>query len=361
MKVLHLPTNIASQISVTVRALREIGVDARGLIYGSYQYGDPAGLEHFEPISRRRHPFRAAIRTARWWRIMSASMRWADVIHWHFNNSTLPLNADLRYAARLGKARVVEFWGSDIRNPRIAAEENPYSWQIYSDESGSGKRRERRSLETQRRFARYGFNCILPGESLRPHLVDGLFPSVRMVRSRVIVAEYEPRYPASSAERPLLVHSSSHLTRKGTDAVLKAVEHLKREGPVEFDFKLIHGVSHQEAVELVGRCDLFIDQFAAGAYGLAAVEAMAMGKPVVGYVTPGLRSRLPDDMPIVDAEQENLAEVLGRLIADGPQRARLGRQGRAFVERYHNAVSIARELADNYEELLALQKNTGAI
>ena len=32
MKLLHLPTNTASQSSVTVRALRDIGINARGLV-----------------------------------------------------------------------------------------------------------------------------------------------------------------------------------------------------------------------------------------------------------------------------------------------------------------------------------------
>ena len=352
MKVLHLPTNVASQISVTVRALRQIGVEARGLVYGENPYGDPAGLEHFQPLSRRRHPFRSVIRTARWWRIMSAAMRWADVIHWHFNNSTLPLHGDLRYAARLGKARVVEFWGSDIRIPRITARDNPYASQMYAGDADAGRGRERRSLRTQRRFVRYGFNCILPGEELRPHLVEGLFPSLWMTRSRILLDEYEPCYPQPDTPRPLVVHSASSTARKGTDAVLAAVERLKATFTGGFDFELIHGVSHKRSLELVLRCDLFIDQFTAGAYGLAAVEAMALGKPVVGHIMPGLRKELPPDLPIIDAMQENLAEVLGPLIADGRRRARLGREGRAFVQQHHDAVDIARKLAGHYEELM---------
>ncbi len=355
MKVLHLPTNVASQISVTVRALRRIGVEARGLVYGENRYGDPAGLEHFQPLSRRRHPFRSILRTARWWRIMSAAMRWADVIHWHFNNCTLPLDGDLRYAARLGKARVVEFWGSDIRRPQITAGDNPYAAQIYAADADAGRGREQRSLRTQRRFARWGFNCILPGVELRPHLVEGLFTSVWMTRSRIILDEYEPRYPHPQTPRPLLVHSASDTARKGTDAVLAAVERLKATCPGGFDFELIHGVSHAQSLDMVRRCDLFIDQFAAGAYGLAAVEAMALGKPVLGYVMPGLREQLPADLPIVNARQENLAEVLAPLIADGRRRAQLGRQGRAFVQRHHDAEDIARKLVGHYEELL---KNT---
>lgn len=352
MKVLHLPTNIASQMSVTVRALREIGIDARGLVYGENRSDAPTGLEYFQPLSRRRHPFRSTIRTARWWRIMSKAMRWADVIHWHFNNSTLPLDGDLRYAAHLGKARVVEFWGSDIRRPQLTARDNPYASQMYAADADAGRGRGQRSLRTQRRFARYGFSCILPGEELRPHLVEGLFPSLWMTRSRIMLDDYEPRYPKPDAPRPLVVHSASNTARKGTNAVLAAIQHLKNTCPVGFDFELINNVSHQRSLELARRCDLFIDQFTAGAYGLAAVEAMALGKPVVGYIMPGLRKQLPPDFPIVDAMQENLAEVVGSLLVGGHRRTRLGRAGRAFVRRHHDALDIAREMAGYYEELL---------
>ena len=87
------------------------------------------------------------------------------------------------------------------------------------------------------------------------------------------------------------------------------------------------------------------------AFWLAAVEAMALGKPVVGYIMPTLRKELPSDLPIVDATRENLSEVLAPLVAHGHRRARLGRLGRAFVQRHHNAVTIAGELVEHYKEL----------
>lgn len=55
MKVLHLPTNIASQISVSVRALRDIGVDARGLVWCNAAIQDATGVRVYN--SRRRYLF----------------------------------------------------------------------------------------------------------------------------------------------------------------------------------------------------------------------------------------------------------------------------------------------------------------
>jgi hypothetical protein len=62
--------------------------------------------------------------------------------------------------------------------------------------------------------------------------------------------------------------------------VLDAV--LDCERNVEFEFDLIRGVSHDEAMRRIGEADLFIDQVLAGWYGGAAVEAMMLAVPVVG-------------------------------------------------------------------------------
>lgn len=79
---------------------------------------------------------------------------------------------------------------------------------------------------------------------------------------------------------------------------------------------------------------------------------MALGKPAVCYIKPSLVPRYPQDCPIVNANQDNLAEVLGSLLDDGQRRHDIGRRSRAYVEKYHDAHSIARELVGIYEQLL---------
>jgi len=51
MRVLHLPTNIASQISVTVRALRDVGVEARGILWRNAPITDAVGIETFDRVA----------------------------------------------------------------------------------------------------------------------------------------------------------------------------------------------------------------------------------------------------------------------------------------------------------------------
>jgi glycosyltransferase involved in cell wall biosynthesis len=62
----------------------------------------------------------------------------------------------------------------------------------------------------------------------------------------------------------------------------------------------------------------------------------------------------------VNANPEDLVEVLGYLLADGVQRREIGRRGRVYVEQHHNARIVAQQLAAIYSELLeGKRKETG--
>jgi len=117
MRVLHLPLNIASQTSVTVRALQQVGVEARGIIISSHVIQSADGLEIYsmETSSRLERGILAARRSTP----ILAAIRWADVVHYHFDASALPRGLDLRWVRLLKKPGVAEFWGSDIRIPEV--------------------------------------------------------------------------------------------------------------------------------------------------------------------------------------------------------------------------------------------------
>jgi hypothetical protein len=351
MKILHLPHNIASQISVTVRALQDIGVDARGLVCNNSQFCDATGVTNYEVPLFRTHPVRAVRQAWTWCRAMREAIRWADVVHWHFRASALHSVAALSYAAQLNKVRVVEFWGSDIRIPELAAADDKYMAQYYEARPHLIRAGRRTSLTTQRRFAQHGFQCLLPGRDIEPYVQRDLFPHPRRTRSRVFLADYQPQYPDPHATNPLVVHAPSHKDVKGTDRVLKAVAAVQKTHPCRF--QLTHGLTRAKALAIREQCDIFLDQFIGGDYGLAACEALAFGKPTVCYIKPSILPTYPPELPIVNANPDNLEDVLRSLLEDGRHRAELGRQSRAWAEQHHDARKIAHQLVAIYEELMA--------
>ncbi len=79
---------------------------------------------------------------------------------------------------------------------------------------------------------------------------------------------------------------------------------------------------------------------------------MAFGKPVVCYIKPSLVKQYPVDMPIVNATQDTLTEVLESLIQDSSRRHELGKKGRTYVEVHHDALSVTPQIMDIYTDLI---------
>ncbi len=349
MKVLHLPINIASQISVTVQALRDLGVEARGLVRNNATIQSTEAIEDFPLTATRRQPARFVGQRMGWLKAYGEAIRWADVVHWHFGLQTLPMELDLRMLERLDKPRVVEFWGSDVRIPEVATRDNPYFAEVYRGWPELYEGAAERSLRTQMAFGRRGFVCLAPDADMRSYIHGDLFRDVRMTRARISTARFEPRYPDPGCRRPVVAHMPSKKALKGTASIVAAVEVLQRR--LDFDFVLIHGVPHAEAMALLAGCDVFIDEVVSGAYGLAALEAMSLGKPTVVYLKEAMVKSYPPENPIVNARQEDLVEVLEGLLTDGPRRHALGRQARAYAQARHDALVVGRQLIELYEEL----------
>lgn len=344
MRVLHLPNNISSQISVSVRGLRALGVEARGLARQFTAIQNHEGIEVVEWTGRP-GPLARLRRSLSWRLKLIRAMQWADVVHWHWGDTTCK-GLDLKVAAWLNRPRVVEYWGDDIRLSTTASRDNPYLKRMYAAHPELALDQ---SLRSQALFRRYGFECMVPGRELSDYIDPGIFPTYHLSKVRVATEDYTPQPPALERKRPLVVHAPSDKQRKGTEAVLQHVERLAHTH--SFDFKLIHQMPRSEAMKIVADCDVFLDQFTIGAEGLAAYEAMAWAKPVLCFLKPAWQARYPTNFPIVSADQENLSDVLGPLLQDGARRRDLGLRGRRFVEDHHDARKVAQELLNIYQDL----------
>jgi glycosyltransferase involved in cell wall biosynthesis len=165
----------------------------------------------------------------------------------------------------------------------------------------------------------------------------------------VDLSTLEPSPPADRA-RPLIVHAPSSRRRKGTEHVLAACEGL------DADLELVEGLHHEEARERYRAADIVVDQLNAGWYGLFAVEAMALGKPVVTFLHDEAVRRTEDAfgvrVPIVNASKETLRERLAQLVAGGPPEwRRIGAESRAYVEQVHDLERVADRLLALYARI----------
>jgi glycosyltransferase involved in cell wall biosynthesis len=155
--------------------------------------------------------------------------------------------------------------------------------------------------------------------------------------------------PPAERQRPLIVHAPSSRRRKGSEHVIAAVEGL------DADLELVEGLHHDEAFERYRAADIVVDQLNAGWYGLFAIEAMALGKPVVTFLHDEAVRRTEEAfgtrVPIVSATAGTLRETLRPLVADAARRRELGAASRAYAERVHDVERVADRLLDLYRRL----------
>ncbi len=347
MRILHLPVNIASIQSHTVRGLQKNDVETYGLVFTDSPVQSADGLKVIELTSSRR-PLPWIGRSIKWLYHYFKWVSWADVIHWYYGSPALPFDIDLKYIKALGKPAVVEWFGSDIRIPEVEYEDNPYYKAAFQNGYEYSFESLKRSRKIQKRFAEAGF-ASMGSIAMLSYVQKDIFHFSYIVPQRLFVSDYYPSYPDPSTIRPLIIHAPTAPVAKGTLAVLKAIERLKDKYKIEF--KLVQGLNRYEALQLMQKADIFLDQFVLGHHGMAALEAMALGKPTLCYIKPSVVNQYPPDLPILIANQDNLADVLEPLLKDGELRNKIGQRSRAYVEKYHDAVKLTKHLTDIYQTL----------
>ena len=164
--------------------------------------------------------------------------------------------------------------------------------------------------------------------------------------------KYAPAYVTYRPGRPLrIVHSTNHRRFKGTDFLIQAVDDLVAEG-LEIELILVERTSNDEALQIYRTADLIFDQCVMGNYGYFALEAMALGKPVMCYIRGPERYLLhPEECPIINTHVSTLKEDLRLLVTNHRELEQIGRHGRRYVEKHFSLEAFARRLGRAYQNL----------
>lgn len=301
----------------------------------------------------------------RWWRskplallIPWAVFLWAvlryDIFQFYFDggflNRTLGRRLELPLLKLLGKKIIVSAYGADVRVERTTRALGPFNCCLDC---------------TQRLVA-----CICD-EDLAKRNMAHVHRYADLTLSMGDMTEYTPgsrtdvfywaidlkKWPfvgVSLTSKPVKVlHAPNHAQFKGSRFLYKAIEELQRDGyPVEL--LLVAGLPNDRARETYMRADIVADQFLIGWHGNFAVEAMALGKPVIAYI------RRPDaylpsgiDCPIVNANPDTLKQALITLIENPTLRFELGLKGRQYVEQVFSLERVGERMDRLYRRVWA--------
>ncbi len=142
-----------------------------------------------------------------------------------------------------------------------------------------------------------------------------------------------PAAEAAAHDGPVrVVHAANHRMFKGTRFLEQAIAELRAEG-LAIELDIVERVTNDEVRRRTARADIVAEQFLIGWFGYFAVEAMALGKPVISFVRKPEYLPSGVDCPVVSADPRTLKETLRALALDPCRRQALGEAGRRFAER----------------------------
>ena len=112
---------------------------------------------------------------------------------------------------------------------------------------------------------------------------------------------------------------------------------------------LIENLPYDIALRKKSELDIFIDQLGELGYGISGLESLAMGIPTVCQILPDFEKFLGEH-PFVNADEQNLEDVLMELIESPQMRTEFGEKGKLWVRKVHNPVDAIEPLLETYRE-----------
>lgn len=339
VRLLIGPNNTAEQAYLWARAVEgELPGAAAVSVYG-------LGSDTFEAEVDLRIPQAVYLRAGAWHAAFEDYLATRTHVIWE---SGLPLlgrrygssvAAEVRRLTERGVSCGLLFHGSDIRPPSLHAADS--RWSPFSNTSRVVRALEDEATQNAALAASLDVPCFvstpdllrwLPGAEWCPIVVDPT--RWHAVRSR----EQGP---------PIVAHAPSNTWIKGTQLIEPMLGRLHHEGVIEY--RQIVGVAHAAMPAFYAGADVVLDQFRLGSYGVAACEAFASGRLVMGHVDDRtraeVRGRTGLDLPLHEATVESLEGELRRFAADPEAFAETQAAGPGFVAEVHDGRRSAAALA----------------
>lgn len=335
LRIMHGLSEVAGQNSYSVQGLKEIGEKAETVIY--YKHPFAYKYDRCLNIDKSRRVLFPLFAIKLFAFYINALFKY-DVFHFHYGHSILN-NFELWTYNLFGKCYYFEFHGSDLRDQKKFSE---VTGMPFEEKDATSPKQHKRN----QKICQKADGIIVHDDELIPYLPP-VKNNVYVVPLRVDICQFTPCYPKDSNDHIRIVHAPSKRALKGTLFVLEAFEQLKKKYD-NIELVLVEGKTQQEAFEIYKTADIIVDQLFAGTYGVFAVESMALGKPVITYISEEMKERLPEDLPIVSGGTKSITEALELLINNPKLRIEKGMQGRKYVEDYHDYRVVAHVLKDIY-------------
>ncbi len=341
LRVFHGLLNYGTQAGFLAKGLREHGVKAKSVV----SYDRFKRVADVELLKGGNILKKLSNRILNRMRLTYYFFKF-DIFHFYYGSTLFSNQLDLPFYHIMGKKVIMHYLGNDVQGYKKSIEK--YKWtnmlaysgneDIFSHDSKIEKR-----LEFESRHVDLKLVCapcyseFVPGSKVIPLAID----------TKSYAFTKHPQHEILE-----IMHAPTHRAVKGTNYIIAAIEKLISEGyPVRVN--LVENVTHDQLKEEYKKCDFFIDQIMGGWYGTAAIEAMALGRPVICSIRKSYFEYIDfgAEIPIIHADPDCIYDSVLYLIKNRLKLPEIGLFSRQFVEKIHDHKKIAGELIQYYKSL----------
>jgi len=181
---------------------------------------------------------------------------------------------------------------------------------------------------------------------------------------RQVINFDKPEYNMIKSDRGVVKFGYSPTSRvkvgqwhdKGYEQTIAILAELKAERG--WDYDIIEGVNINECIQRKRNCTIIIDECVTGSYHRSGLEALALGKPTVSYLSQPvidmfLKSSGRHGVPFFSVKIEGLKDGLIRLITDFMPRisTEIGFYNRFWAAQHWHPADVVQEYINAYQSV----------
>lgn len=147
----------------------------------------------------------------------------------------------------------------------------------------------------------------------------------------------------------IIMHGVNRPEPKGSNYIIPAMERIQAEYPDRVTIDIVRCVPLAEYLRRMGKANILIDQCYAKSAGMNAIEALAMGKVVLGGNGRGNAESLGEEVfPVIhiNPDETDIYNKLKELVDNPHTLERLSKQSREFACRVYDCKNVAKKYVD---------------
>ncbi|MEM1547070.1 MAG: hypothetical protein QW775_07400 [Ignisphaera sp.] len=180
--------------------------------------------------------------------------------------------------------------------------------------------------------------CIVSTPDLLEYAPNSIY-----IPNPVDIEKIKPVYRTKNP-KPIITYYCSAISK------IEIVKEAKSKIGDKYQFIELKGYRHEDALNLLANSDLFIDIRSNSWYGVTSIEAMALGKPVIGDIKDEFRMEY--NPPIIQYNYyKNLTNTINEILNNENLRIKYAINSRNYIEKTHNIKTVINELIKIYSKL----------